>query len=56
MKTGWSIGDYLASLSYLFKDSPARREDFVEVAGLLIPLKFDHHGWLENTPIVERVC
>ena len=51
----WSIGSLLSGLYYLFKDSPARREDFVKVTGSsMLPLKFVSHRWLENVPVVDR--
>lgn len=40
---------------YLFKDAPARREDFVTISGsTLMPLKFVSHRWLENVPVCQR--
>jgi len=54
-KSGWNIGDFLGALFYLFKDSPARRDDFFEITGsTTLPLKFVQHRWLENVPVVER--
>ena len=53
--TGWKISDFLLSLYYLFKDSPARREDFQESCGnAIMPLKFVNHRWLENVPVCTR--
>jgi len=31
--TGWNVSSFLSSLCYLFKDSPARRENFKNVTG-----------------------
>ena len=55
-ETGWKIDEFLKSLYWLFKDSPARREDLMSVSGedKLFPLKFCKHRWLENTPVAER--
>lgn len=54
-QSGWNVADFLASLYYPLKDSPARREDYQEVSGFtLLPLKFVQHRWLENVPVVER--
>ena len=49
MLPGWQVSSFLSSLYYLFKDAPARREDFVTISGSsLMPLKFVSHRWLEN--------
>lgn len=57
-KTEWGLSSLLSSLYYLFKDSPARREDFttltVKGSSTLFPLKFVSHRWLENVPVCER--
>lgn len=53
--SGWSVSSLLSSLYYHFKDSPARREDFVKVTGSSeLPLKFVSHRWLENVVVSER--
>ena len=53
--TEWKVEALLSSLYYLFKDSPARREDFFKVSGgARLPLKFVNHRWLENEPVCER--
>lgn len=53
--TGWQVSSFLASLYYLFKDAPARKEDYCKVTqSSLLPLKFVNHRWLENTPVCER--
>ena len=53
--TGWQVSSFLSSLYYLFKDAPARREDFVTMSGsTLMPLKFVSHRWLENVPVCQR--
>lgn len=52
----WRLDVLLSSVSRLFLDAPARREDFVAVTGQsLFPLKFCAHRWIENVPIIERV-
>ena len=39
----------------LFKDAPARREDFVTISGsTLMPLKCVAHRWLENVPVFTK--
>lgn len=58
---GWCCGkllgyfSFLSSLHYLFKDSPARREDYVIVTkSSQLPLKFVSHRWPENVFVSER--
>ena len=56
LSSTWDISSFLSSLYYLFKDSPARREDFqIATGSSLMPLKFVSHRWLENVPVCERV-
>lgn len=31
--TGWNLSEFLHSIYYLFKDSPARRADFIRITG-----------------------
>jgi hypothetical protein len=52
----WSIEYSLSSLRWLFKDSPARREDFTNVTAgcTTFPLNFCKHRWLENVSVAER--
>lgn len=39
----------------MFKDSPARSEDYRKVSSsTVLPLKFVSHRWLENVPVTER--
>ena len=46
---------FLTSVRWLFKDSPARREDYTSVTGSnSFPLDFCRHRWLENVPVVEQ--
>ena len=54
--TNWNIEHALSSFWWLFKDSPARREDFTEVTrSSIFPLKFCSHRWVENVQVAERV-
>jgi hypothetical protein len=54
-ETGWDIETLLTSAYRLFKDSPARREDFSSIAtNHLFPLKFVVHRWVENVCVLER--
>ena len=53
--TGWKVESFLSSLYYLFKDAPARREDYhTTTNATLMPLKFVMHRWLENVPVCQR--
>jgi len=46
----------LRSAYQLFKDTPARRENYTSVTGSsTFPLKFVAHRWVENVPVLERV-
>ena len=52
---GWTVQKTLGSLYWLFKDSPARRDDYSKVTGSSVfPLKFCQHRWLENVAVAER--
>lgn len=55
-KSGWDLANILKSLYYLFKDAPARKEDYLSCAGAgqLMPQKFVSHRWLENVPVCKR--
>ena len=45
----------LSGLYYLFKESPARLEDYTTASGSsLFPLKFCKYRWLENILVAER--
>lgn len=51
----WEVETFLSSVRWLFKDSPACREDYTSVTGsTCFPLDFCRHYWLENVPVVER--
>ena len=53
--TEWEIGYILQSLYILFKDVPARREDFTVITGSeIFPLKFCSHRWVENAKVAQR--
>jgi len=53
--TEWGTSSLLSSLYYHFKDSPARREDYVKVTkSSQLPLKFVSHRCLENVVVSER--
>ena len=47
---------FLSSCFYLFKDSPARRENFTRItSSSTFPLKFVPRRWVENVPVIVRV-
>ncbi|KAL3207145.1 hypothetical protein MRX96_010462 [Rhipicephalus microplus] len=51
----WGLENLLSSLSAIFHDAPAQREDFSTVTGqVTFPLNFASHRWVENVPIIER--
>ena len=53
--SGWELENIFSSLYRLFKDMPARCEDYTTSTGSSIfPLKFCAHRWIENKPVVER--
>ncbi|KAH8031778.1 hypothetical protein HPB51_020849 [Rhipicephalus microplus] len=50
----WGLENLLSSLSVIFHDAPARREDFSTVTGqVTFPLSFASHRWVENVPVIE---
>ena len=54
-ETGWQMGKILRSLGYLFKDSPARREEFNNITGCQeFPLLFCSTRWIEDIDVGER--
>ena len=51
----WNLEDTLQSIYRLFKDSPARREDFTSATGCTVfGKKFCSHRWVENSSVVQR--
>lgn len=53
--TAWNISGILTFFYWLFKDSPARREDFASISShQKFPVQFCNSRWLENAPAVER--
>ena len=54
-QTGWGTDQVLKSLHSLFHDAPARREDYIRIAGSeVFPLEFCGHRWLEDKRVAER--
>ena len=54
--TDWKVEEAFTSFYWLFKNSPARREDFTSVTGSdLFPKRFCQTRWVENVPIAQRL-
>ena len=53
--TSWEISQILQALYILFKDTPARREDYTTITGSFdFPKKFCSIRWVENISVVNR--
>ena len=60
--TDWNVSGVLRAFYYLFKDSPARRADYVDINSkddepqqdLDFPKKFCYVRWLENSEVTSR--
>ena len=53
--TQWNMDSFLCSLYSLFKNVPARREDFTTHSeSTVFPLKFAPHRWVENGKALAR--
>ena len=51
----WDVETFLTRVRWLFKDSPAHREDYTSVTGSnSFALDFSRHRWLEKGLVVER--
>ena len=54
-ESGWNLGNTLHSLWQIFHDTPARREDFIQITGSdLFPFQFCQHRWVEYIKVVEK--
>ena len=52
----WEVEHVFTSLFWLFKDSPAPREDFTKLTGsALFAKRFCSTQWVENAPVAERL-
>ena len=55
-ETDWDLQHSFTSLYWLFKDTPARREDFTSLTGSRsFPKRFCQTRWLENIDVADRV-
>ena len=53
--TGWNVAKRLKALWTLFRDTPARRDDYVEYTGSSVfPLQFCARRWIEDEPVALR--
>lgn len=55
--SGWNVDEFLKSIHWLLKDTPARRDDYakaVQSDSPVMPLRFCKTRWTENVPVVER--
>ena len=51
-ESGWNFGNILRSLWQIFHDTPARREDFIQIIGSdLFPVWFCQHRWVEDIKV-----
>lgn len=54
-ETGWRMDHFLTNIYYLFKNVPARWEDYTkETKSSEFPLKFAAHRWVENQCVMKR--
>ncbi|KAJ8959576.1 hypothetical protein NQ314_006225 [Rhamnusium bicolor] len=52
---GWNINSFLTGLYWLFKDSPARRSDFMSMTKTnIFPYKFCQTRWVESSRAANR--
>jgi len=53
--SGWAVNAYLRVLYGLFRDSPARRADYIAITGSVVfAHKFCQMRWVENVAVAER--
>ena len=53
--SGWNVNGFLRAIYTMFKDSPARRADYVQLTGSsMFPLKFCQVRWVENAATANR--
>ena len=54
-ESGWNLGNTLCSLRQIFHDTPARREDYIQITGSdLFPFRFCQHRWVEDIKVAEQ--
>lgn len=53
--SGWNVNAYLRALYGIFKDSPARKADYIRITGSnVFAKKFCQVRWVENVDVAER--
>ena len=51
----WDIAGLLKSMNKLFKDTPARRDDFMSITGSTVfPAKHCQTRWIEDVPVAKK--
>ena len=54
--SGWKVKDTMKSASYMFRDSPARREDYLTWTDSTdLPLPFCGTRWVEDKRVAQRL-
>ena len=54
-ESGWNLGNILRSLWQIFYDTPARREDLIQITRSdLFPFRFCQHRWVEDVKVAEQ--
>jgi hypothetical protein len=54
-KTKWGIDSVLKAMHFLFHESLAKREDYIQINGTdIFPLPFCGHRWIEDKRVAER--
>ena len=54
-ESGWNLGNTLHSLWQIFYDTPARREDFIQITGCnLFLFCFCQHKWVKDIKVAEQ--
>ena len=54
-ESGWNLGNALCSLWQILHDTPARREDFIQITGSdLLPFQFCQYRWVEYIKVAEQ--
>ena len=54
-ESGWNLGNTLHFLWQIFHDTPARREDCIQITGSnLFPFRFCQHRWVEDIKVAEQ--
>ena len=54
-ESGWNLGNSLPSLWQIFPDTPARKEDFIQITGSdLFSFQFCQHRWIEDIKVAEQ--